>query len=99
MTGEVSIGDFMEVKGWKAVGNRLSDQMLAAVKEIELNESRLLPKAEPAAPPPKQTSLFGDDATPRTLRLDPADKKMYKADTMRLQMMEAIKKPTAPGIP
>ena len=28
MTGEVAIGDFMDVKGWKAVGNRLSDQML-----------------------------------------------------------------------
>ena len=42
MTGEVSIGEFMDVKGWKAVGNRLSDQMLTAIKEIELAESKLL---------------------------------------------------------
>jgi len=60
MTGEVSLGDFMDLKGWKAVGNRLSDQMLSAIKEIEVKDSKLLPKPEAAAP--KQPSLFGDDA-------------------------------------
>jgi topoisomerase-4 subunit A len=35
MTGEVSIGDFMDLKGWKAVGNRLSDQLLGGIKEVE----------------------------------------------------------------
>jgi topoisomerase-4 subunit A len=54
MTGEVSIGDFMDPKGWKAVGNRLSDQMLGAVKEIDESESRLLPKSDA----PQQSSLF-----------------------------------------
>ena len=54
MTGEVSIGDFMDLKGWKAVGNRLSDQMLGAVKEIDESESRLLPKSDIT----QQTSLF-----------------------------------------
>jgi topoisomerase-4 subunit A len=64
MTGEVSLGDFMDVKGWKAVGNRLSDQMLTAIKEIEVSESKLLPKTEatPAPAAPIQTSLF--DETP-----------------------------------
>ncbi|MEO6759774.1 MAG: DNA gyrase subunit A, partial [Saprospiraceae bacterium] len=47
MGGELSLGDFMEVKGWKAVGNRLSDQALSGVKEIELSESKLLPKTDP----------------------------------------------------
>lgn len=57
MTGEVSLGDFMDVKGWKAVGNRLSDQMLGGVKEIEAGESKLAAKKEEA--PVQQASLFG----------------------------------------
>ncbi|MEO6037715.1 MAG: DNA gyrase/topoisomerase IV subunit A [Saprospiraceae bacterium] len=60
MGGELSLGDFMEVKGWKAVGNRLSDQPLTNVKEIEVSESKLLPKAEPKV----QTDLFGEAETP-----------------------------------
>ena len=71
MTGELSLGDFMDVKGWKAVGNKLSDQALSAVKEIAPIE---VPKAAPvattaaAASVPmeiQQGSLFGDlDAAP-----------------------------------
>ena len=34
MDGEVSLADFIDVKGWKALGNRLSDQKLTGVKEI-----------------------------------------------------------------
>ena len=63
MGGEVSLGDFMEVKGWKAVGNRLSDQALAGVKEIETSESKLLPKAEVQV----QTDLFGNSC----IRINP----------------------------
>ncbi len=35
LEGEVSLGEFMDVKGWKAAGNRLSDQKLLGVKELE----------------------------------------------------------------
>lgn len=35
LDGEVSLGEFMDVKGWKAAGNRLSDQKLLDVKELE----------------------------------------------------------------
>lgn len=35
LEGEVSLGEFMDVKGWKALGNRLSDQKLLGVKELE----------------------------------------------------------------
>lgn len=35
LDGEVSLGEFMDVKGWKAMGNRLSDQKLLDVKEID----------------------------------------------------------------
>jgi topoisomerase IV subunit A len=68
MTGEVSIGEFMDPKGWKAVGNRLSDQALSAVKEIEPGESKLAPqKEEPpaAASAPVQVNLFGEPDLPK----------------------------------
>ncbi|MBU6342904.1 MAG: DNA gyrase/topoisomerase IV subunit A [Bacteroidetes bacterium] len=55
LTGEISLGDFMEPKGWKAVGNRLSDQLLTGVKEIDPSESKL----GPTTPPAMQVDLFG----------------------------------------
>lgn len=76
MNGEVSIGDFMDVKGWKAVGNRLSDQALSGVREIETGS--------PAKPEPKasaqQASLF-ETETPEEKPApgDSADRKTYKA--------------------
>lgn len=33
--GEVNLADFIDVKGWKAMGNKLSDQKLSSVKELE----------------------------------------------------------------
>ncbi|MFN7117975.1 MAG: DNA gyrase/topoisomerase IV subunit A, partial [Saprospiraceae bacterium] len=32
--GEVNLAEFMDVKGWKAIGNRLSDQKLTSIKEL-----------------------------------------------------------------
>ena len=40
MEGEVSLADFIDVKGWKALGNRLSDQKLTNVKEIMAKETQ-----------------------------------------------------------
>lgn len=70
MNGEVALGDFMEVKGWKAVGNRLSDQMLGGVKEIEPAQTKNTP-----LPHAQQTSLFGD-AEPQD---NSPSKKTYRA--------------------
>jgi len=38
MGGELDIADFISVKGWKAVGNRLSDQRVSGVEELDLPE-------------------------------------------------------------
>lgn len=35
MDGELDLVDFISVKGWKAVGNKLSDQKVSSVEEIE----------------------------------------------------------------
>ena len=53
--GEVDIADFIEVKGWRAVGNKLSDQRLSSVKEIESPELFATPdsNAEEAPLPDK----------------------------------------------
>lgn len=46
--GEVNLAEFMDVKGWKALGNRLSDQKLSSIKaltpeEIAANQPPPLP--------------------------------------------------------
>jgi topoisomerase IV subunit A len=42
--GTVALADFIDTKGWKAIGNRLSDQKLLDVKEvIEKKESKNTP--------------------------------------------------------
>ncbi|MFN4255464.1 MAG: DNA gyrase/topoisomerase IV subunit A [Saprospiraceae bacterium] len=56
LAGEVSLGDFMDVKGWKAVGNRLSDQLLTSIKEVENQEVKPMP-----APAEVQVNLFGEE--------------------------------------
>lgn len=63
MKGELSLGDFMDVKGWKAVGNRLSDQALSSVKPITAEEP-------PAETDIQQGDLFsgsGGEEQPRQL--------------------------------
>jgi topoisomerase IV subunit A len=67
MQGELNLAEFVEVKGWKAMGNRVSDQLLTAVKEIDAPKIAEL-KAE-------QNSLnFGDtidlDVTPPSTLFD-----------------------------
>lgn len=38
ISGEVNLLDFIEVKGWKALGNKLSDQKLTDIEEIDALE-------------------------------------------------------------
>ena len=38
MTGELTPAQFVEVKGWKAMGNKVSDQLLTNIKEIDAPE-------------------------------------------------------------
>ena len=35
MKGELKLEDFIDVKGWKAIGNKLSDNKLSNIKELE----------------------------------------------------------------
>ena len=59
MSGEVNLGEFMDPKGWKAVGNKLSDQALSQVREVEG------PSPKPEA---QQPELFAEpvEAKPTT---------------------------------
>ncbi|HHJ50737.1 MAG TPA: DNA gyrase/topoisomerase IV subunit A, partial [Phaeodactylibacter sp.] len=38
MEGQIALADFMDVKGWKAIGNKLSDKRLSSVKEVSDEE-------------------------------------------------------------
>jgi topoisomerase IV subunit A len=70
LSGELSLGDFMDVKGWKAVGNKLSDQGLTGIKEVAPEA----PKASAPAPAaPTQGSLFGEEAPAKPAKLKPGD--------------------------
>lgn len=69
MPGEISLGDFMDVKGWKAVGNKLSDTLLSSVKEMEQEGA---PSKESAT----QASLFGE--VPESTQSKPKAKKQPK---------------------
>jgi topoisomerase-4 subunit A len=54
--GELKIVDFIDVKGWKSLGNKLSDSKLISVKPIH-EETELTPENDPelTAPKPKDT--------------------------------------------
>ena len=42
MSGKVKLADFIDVKGWKALGNKLSDQRLTGVKEVDTSQKEKL---------------------------------------------------------
>jgi hypothetical protein len=77
----------MDVKGWKAVGNRLSDQMLGGVKEIDAVAGAVAVSGQPeSAIAPQQASLFGEEDVSRNdipaekpEAKEAEDKKTYKA--------------------
>jgi topoisomerase IV subunit A len=62
MKGEVDLGTFMDVKGYKAVGNKLSDMALTSIKEVVVEGAKVAKKATP--PPPAQADLFGNAPAP-----------------------------------
>lgn len=73
LAGELNLAEFVEVKGWKAMGNKLSDQLLSSVKEIEALSEKPAEKNPPAAP--QQIDLFGNIEEPKTpsQKLKPGD--------------------------
>ncbi len=80
MTGEISLGDFMDVKGWKAAGNKLSDQGLSGIKEVESDGH---PPKEKHAPEVHQANLFeAPEEAPAPVKNEPPaeeGKKTFKA--------------------
>ncbi len=40
MEGKIALADFMDVKGWKAIGNKLSDKKLSGIKELTEEENQ-----------------------------------------------------------
>jgi topoisomerase IV subunit A len=48
MTGELEVTEFVDVKGWKAAGNKVTDQLLLSVKEIEVSAITAIKEAKEA---------------------------------------------------
>ena len=85
MTGELALGEFMDPKGWKAVGNKLSDQLLGGVKELEAGAPVMTEKPADVHPP-QQASLFeteeenrNDIPVEKPAVKEEGDKKTFKA--------------------
>ncbi len=55
MQGELNLVEFVDVKGWKAMGNKLSDQKLSSIQEIEADE-----EPQPQEPHAQEVAHVGD---------------------------------------
>lgn len=87
MSGEVNIGEFMDVKGWKAVGNKISDQALSQVREVE---------GPTPKPTEQQPELFSEplEAKP-ALSPNPPTGEKAKASPVKAEKKEDLDKTTA----
>ncbi len=56
--GEIDLAEFIDVKGWKALGNKLSEYKLSSIKELQSEEGSKGAKASTSkkAPSEKETS-------------------------------------------
>ncbi len=63
LTGDVQLGTFMQPKGWKAVGNKLAEQLASNFKEIEPVAEKTPLALEIVVPGTVQTDLFGAPAS------------------------------------
>lgn len=90
MAGSVSLGDFMGPKGWKAVGNKLVDQVVSSIKVVDKPASDTLTTAPPDTTEKQVTleivqgSLFDEPATekPAPPKKDNAGKKFKAGDVI-----------------
>ncbi len=53
LQGEIDLSEFIDVKGWKALGNKLSDKKLTQIKEVQ--------EKQPAAPADPDAKLHAGD--------------------------------------
>ena len=101
MTGELSLGDFMDVKGWKAVGNKLSDQLLTNIKEVTpppaepvaAPEPPVVKPVAPAAHEVQQINLFGEVevvAPPHKEHKHKTEPSEHKTDTQKFKAGDTI---------
>ncbi len=62
--GEINLDSFIDVKGWKALGNKLSDQILTGVQLVSYDEEAVIEDTEEVIKEPIQPGLFDTDPEP-----------------------------------
>ncbi len=67
---ELKLDEFIDVKGWKALGNKLSEHKITKIKEIK-EENQVETEEEKSSPPQKDTLSAGDTIE---FDLNPKDK-------------------------
>lgn len=68
--GEVNLAEFIDVKGWKALGNRLSDQKLLDIREVMVKEDPSVSKPSEPRNEAKHDSQHDDFKLGDTIELD-----------------------------
>ena len=68
--GEVNLAEFIDVKGWKALGNRLSDQKLLDIREVIVKEDPSVSKPSEPKNEAKHDSKHDDFKLGDTIELD-----------------------------
>jgi len=69
MEGTIDLAEFIDVKGWKAIGNRLSEQMLSNIKDVSpIKETT----SDDSTPTPEKTepvtgTISGKEDKPKTV--------------------------------
>ena len=69
MDGSIQLDEFIDVKGWKAVGNRLSEQMLGNIQDV--SPAQEAPSADPVQD--EQPSDVAEQESPNAKRLNIGD--------------------------
>jgi topoisomerase-4 subunit A len=98
---EIDFADFMDVKGWKALGNKLTEFKLISVKDLSPEIEKEAPKAKEKTPAPKkeepqkkETTLEEKKPVKEAPKKTPAppktdtDEKLHPGDTIDFDVEE-----------
>jgi topoisomerase-4 subunit A len=68
--GEVSLAEFIDIKGWKALGNKLSDQKLLDIREVVVKEDPSVKTASATSETPVEPKKDDDFKTGDTIEFN-----------------------------
>ncbi len=90
LEGKINLSEFVDVKGWKSLGNKLSDRKLIKVSRIEKPvQTELFDEPKPEKPAPKKKTAPKKKATPK--KKTPTKKTPTKKKTTTKKQPDKLK--------